>query len=154
MSTKKSQLKSHSHCVFQIFYHIVLVTKYRRKALSKEILVRLQEIIQEICDRWEIDLMEFGGESDHIHILVEVHPNVQPSKLVNSLKTLSSRYIRKEFSQQLAKYYWKPVLWTRAYCLLSAGGAPLSVIKKYIENQGELKPSPRKPKKRNSSPPK
>lgn len=154
MSIKRSQLKSHSHCVFQISYHIVFVTKYRREALSKEILSRLKELIQEICDRWDIDLIEFGGESDHIHLLVEVHPNVQPSKFVNSLKTLSSRYIRKEFATQLAKYYWKPVLWTRAYCLLSAGGAPLDVVKRYIENQGELKPKLRGRQKRNSSPPK
>ena len=154
MSTKKSQLKSHSHCVFQISYHIIFVTKCRRKCLTEPILKRLREILQEICDRWDVDLIEFGGESDHIQILVEVHPNVQPSKFVNSLKTLSSRYTRKEFAEHLAQYYWKPVLWTRAYCLLSAGGAPLSVIKKYIENQGDLKPEPHKYKLRNSSPPK
>ncbi|MBP6219305.1 MAG: IS200/IS605 family transposase [Oligoflexales bacterium] len=70
---------------------------------------------------------------------LEVHPNVTPSKLVNNLKTVSSRYIREEFAQELSKYYWKPVLWTRAYCLISSGGAPLSVIKAYIENQGKEK---------------
>ena len=141
MSIKKSQLKSHNHCVFQISYHIVFVTKYRRKCLTKNILTRLNEIILEVCERWNIDLLEFGGEADHIHLLVETHPNVLPSRFINPLKTLSSRYIRKEFEDYLKKYYWKkPVLWTRAYCLLSAGGAPINTIKKYIENQGEAKP--------------
>lgn len=116
-------------------------------------LLRLKDIFLEICERWDVDLIEFGGESDHVHLLVEVHPNVLPSRFINSLKTLSSRYIRKDFEIHLKKYYWKkPVLWTRAYCLISAGGAPIDIIKKYIENQGEAKPH--KLRLRNSSPPK
>lgn len=102
-------------------------------------LKRLNEIFTELCNNWDIDLVEFGGEADHVHLLVEAHPNVTPSKLVNNFKTISSRYIRKEFSKELSKYYWKPVLWTRAYCMISAGGAPLDVIKAYIENQGKDK---------------
>lgn len=98
-------------------------------------LSRLEEICRELCNKWDIDLIEFGGENDHIHLLLDFHPSAQPSKFVNNLKTVSSRMIRKEFSDHLAKYYWKPVLWTRAYCLVSAGGAPLEVIKNYIENQ-------------------
>lgn len=153
MSIKKSQLKSHNHCVFQISYHIVFVTKYRRKCLTEKMLLRLKEVFLEICERWDIDLIEFGGEADHVHLLVESHPNVLPSKLINSLKTLSSRYLRKDFEDHLKKYYWKkPVLWTRAYCLISAGGAPIDIIRKYIENQGKSKPY--KARKRNSSPPK
>jgi putative transposase len=136
VSTKKSQLRSHSHCVFSIHYHIVFVTKYRRKCFTKEILARLGEICGSVCSSWDVDLLEFGGESDHIHLLVETHPNVEPAKFVNNLKTVSSRMIRKEYSDYLAKYYWKPVLWTRAYCILSAGGAPLDIIKAYVENQG------------------
>ena len=139
MSTKKSQLKSHSHCVFLIQYHIVFVTKYRHRCFTTDMLKRLHSIFTDLCDSWGIDLLEFGGEADHVHLLVEVHPNVTPSKLINNLKTVSSRYIREEFAEELKKYYWKPVLWTRAYCLLSTGGEPLSVIKKYIENQGQNK---------------
>lgn len=135
MSIKISQLKSHHHCVFNITYHLVLVTKYRHKCFTKTILDRLQEISKGVCDKWDIDLIEFGGESDHIHLLLETHPNVQPSKFVNNLKTVTSRMIRKEFSEHMKKFYWKPVLWTRAYCILTAGGAPLSIIKSYIENQ-------------------
>ena len=136
VSTKKSQLKSHYNVVFRITFHLVLVTKYRRKVLSQPILNHLEAICTDLCEKWDIDLTEFGGEADHIHLLLEMHPNIQPSKFVNNLKTVSSRLIRKEFGSELSKYYWKPVLWTRAYCLLSAGGAPLDIIKEYIENQG------------------
>ena len=96
---------------------------------------RLEAISSELCAKWEVDLLEFGGESDHIHLLLELNPTIQPSKLVNSLKTVTSRKIRKEFSEHLKEYYWKPVLWSRAYCLLTAGGAPVEVLKEYIENQ-------------------
>ncbi len=97
---------------------------------------RLEQICQDNCQRWEIDLLEFGGEADHIHLLLSMHPNIMPSKFINNLKTVTSRLIRKEFSAHLRKYYWKkPALWTRAYCLNTAGGAPLSILKQYIQNQ-------------------
>jgi len=78
-----------------------------------------------------------NGESDHVHLLVDATPNIQPSRLVNTLKTISSREIRKEFAEELRQHYWKPVLWSRAYCIVSAGGAPLSILKQYIEGQGK-----------------
>jgi putative transposase len=83
--------------------------------------------------------MEFNGESDHIHLLLNAHPALDLSKLINSMKTVSSRLIRKEFATHLKKYYWKPVFWTRAYCLLTCGGAPLEIIKQYIEKQDKPK---------------
>jgi putative transposase len=88
---------------------------------------------------WGMELAEFGGEADHIHLLLDMHPNIMPSRFVNSLKTVTSRLLRKEFSKHLSKFYWKPVLWTRAYCLITAGGAPIDVLKKYIQNQSEPK---------------
>ena len=137
MSIQKNHLRSHSHCVYKITYHLVLVTKYRRKCFTIAILERLEQICKDICEKWDIGLIEFGGEEDHIHLLLDFHPSAKPCNFVNNLKTVSSRLIRKEFSKHLAKFYWKPVMWTRAYCLLSAGGAPVDVIKKYIENQQE-----------------
>ncbi len=113
----------------------MLVTKYRKKCLTKAILKRCKEICNEQCDLWSIQCLEFGGEVDHVHLLIEMHPNIMPSKFINSLKTVTSRLLRKEFSAHFEKYYWKPVLWTRAYCLISAGGAPLSVLKEYIQKQ-------------------
>ena len=135
MSTTKNYLRSHHNCVYKITYHLVLVTKYRRKCFTKEILDRIHEVCKDICEKWDVGLIEFGGEQDHIHLLLDFHPSAQPSKFVNNLKTVSSRLIRKDYSEHLAKFYWKPVMWTRAYCLLSAGAAPIEVIKQYIENQ-------------------
>ena len=128
-------MKSHYHCVYKLTYHLVLVTKYRKKCLSNEMLNRLEEIVKKNCADWEIDLLEFNGEAVHIHLLLEMHPNIMPSKFINNLKTVSSRLIRKEFEEELKPYYWKPVLWTRAYCLLTTGGATIDVIREYIKNQ-------------------
>lgn len=128
-------MKSHYHCVYKLTYHLVLVTKYRKKCLSNEMLNRLEEIVKKNCADWEIDLLEFNGEADHIHLLLEMHPNIMPSKFINNLKTVSSRLIRKEFEEELKPYYWKPVLWTRAYCLFTTGGATIDVIREYIKNQ-------------------
>lgn len=131
--------KSHYHCVYNLKYHLVLVTKYRRKCFTKTILMRLEEICKDLCQIWEVDLLEFGGEDDHVHLLLDMHPNIMPSKFINNLKTVTSRRLRKEFSDHFQKFYWKPVLWTRAYCLITAGGAPLSVLKTYIQNQDQPK---------------
>ena len=128
-------MKSHYHCVYKLTYHLVLVTKYRRKCFTNEMLNRLEEVVRKNCQDWEIVLLEFNGEADHIHLLLEMHPNIMPSKFINNLKTVSSRLIRKEFEEELKPYYWKPVLWTRAYCLLTTGGATIDVIREYIQNQ-------------------
>ncbi len=135
MKKSKNSYRSHWHCVFNLKFHLVLVTKYRRKCLLPSLLAKLEPICRRICQLWDVELIEFGGELDHVHLLLGMHPNVMPSRFVNNLKTVTSRMLRKEFSTHLEKFYYKPVLWTRAYCLISAGGAPLSVLTKYIQNQ-------------------
>ena len=132
----RAQLKSHHHCVFQMNYHLVLVSKYRRKCFTDEILTRLHQILDELCEKWSIDLVEFNGEEDHVHLLLSLHPNVMPSQLINNLKTVTSRLLRKEYADHFKRFYWEnPGIWTRAYCLLTVGGAPLEVLKKYIQDQ-------------------
>ncbi len=135
MSIEKTKFRAHWHCVYSIQTHLVLVTKYRRRCFTEEMLQRMKEIFTSLCKMWDCELLEFGGEADHVHLLLSLHPNIAPAKFVNNLKTVSSRYVRKEFAEHLRKFYWKPVLWTRAYCLLSAGGAPIETIRKYIESQ-------------------
>jgi len=99
-------------------------------------LARLKTICEELLEKWQGELLEFNGESDHIHMLLTLNPKTAPSVFVNNLKTVTSRLIRKEFAGHLSKIYWKkPVFWSRTYCILSCGGAPLSVIKQYIEQQ-------------------
>jgi putative transposase len=128
-------MKSHYHCVYDLKYHLVIVTKYRRKCFTEAMIRRLNEICLELCQKWEIELLEFGAEEDHIHLLLEMNPTVQISKFVNNIKTVTSRYLRKEFSEYLKQFYWEPVLWTRAYYISTVGGAPLATVKEYIQNQ-------------------
>jgi putative transposase len=128
-------MKSHYHCVYDMKLHLVLVTKYRKKCFTDDIISKLRILCAEQCQKWDIQLLEFDGESDHIHLLLDFHPSVQPSKFINSLKTVTSRLIRKEFSVHLQEYYCEPVLWSRAYCLVSCGGAPLEIIKQYVKNR-------------------
>lgn len=130
------QLQALHHCVFSLHFHLVLVTKCRRKAITKEMLERLRAIFQETLEKWHSELIEFNGEEDHIHLLFRTPPTVQLSKLVNNLKTVSSRLIRRDFSRHLNRIYRKPVFWHRSYCLISTGGATIEILRKYIEEQG------------------
>jgi putative transposase len=130
-----TNLHSDRHCVYKINLHIVFVTKYRKKVITLDMLERLKEIFSHLCQNQKCELVEFGGESDHVHLLIDFSPDIAPSRLVNTLKTISSRMIRKEFTEHINQFYWKPVFWTGAYCVISAGGAPLEVLKSYIQNQ-------------------
>lgn len=123
------------HCTYSLNYHFVLVTKYRRRCLTKAMLDRLQEIAANLCIAWGGTLLEMNGEADHVHLLVEMNPKASPSSIAANFKTVTSRLLRKEFDDVLSKTYRRPVLWSRAYFVSSCGGAPLSVIKQYIEQQ-------------------
>lgn len=133
---EKTKLRGHYHSVYNLQYHLVLVTKYRKKCLKKEHLEHLKSTFERLLIEWDCELIEFGGEEDHVHLLLSAHPAMDMSKLINNLKTVSSRMLRKDFESHLKKFYWKPKLWTRAYCLLTTGVATIETIKKYIENQG------------------
>jgi putative transposase len=98
-------------------------------------LERFREIAQARCEGWGGKLLEVNGEPDHVHLLVSLPPNLDLSNFVNNLKTTSSRLLRKEFAEHLAPVYRKPVFWSRSYCIISCGGAPLSIIRQYIEQQ-------------------
>ncbi len=123
------------HCTFALSYHFVFVTKYRRKCLTREMLDKLNVIITDLCQSWGGKLLEFNGEADHVHLLVEMNPKAAPSVIANNFKTVTSRLLRKGFGAELAQTYHKPVLWSRSYFVASCGGAPLSVIKQYIQQQ-------------------
>ncbi len=131
----KQALSQLFHCVFSLNVHLVLVTKYRRKCINQPMLHFLKEHFERLALRWGCKLLEFNGEPDHVHLLLSMNPKVAPSIFVNNIKTVSSRLIRRDFKNELSKYYNKPVFWSRSYCILSCGGAPLSIIKQYIEQQ-------------------
>lgn len=96
--------------------------------------LRLKEIVKDLFEGRDCEILEMNGEADHIHILFDAHPQIQLSKIINSFKTVSSRYIRKEFQRELAFYFWKPYFWIRSYMVLTTGGATIDVVKRYIEN--------------------
>ena len=122
-------------CVFLMHVHLVFVTKYRRKVFTKQILDELGIVFVEICTDFESHLVEFDGEGDHVHLLVKYPPKVAISKLVNSLKGVSSRLIRKKEYPSIQNALWGGSLWSPSYFAGACGGAPLATIKQYIEQQ-------------------
>lgn len=96
---------------------------------------RLGEILKATCLKWRSEVIEFNGEPDHVHLLIDYPPDVEVSKLVNNLKTVSSRLIRKEFAEEVNRTYSKPVFWTGAYFVASTGGVTLEQLKAYVDNQ-------------------
>jgi len=115
--------------------HLVFVTKYRRKIFTKQILNELKVIFSSVGADFESRLVEFEGEGDHVHLLIEYPPKVSVSKLVNSLKGVSSRLIRKKEYPSVQDALWGGSLWSPSYFAGACGGAPLSVIRQYIEQQ-------------------
>jgi len=127
-------IRTKRHVVFSLHLHLVFVTKYRKKVFSDLMIERLKYHFQRICDDFGCRLIESNGEKDHVHLLIEPLPHTTPSKLVNSLKGVSSRLLRKEFPE-LERFFWKGGLWSPSYFIASCGGAPISLVREYIENQ-------------------
>ncbi|EHL78546.1 MULTISPECIES: IS200/IS605 family transposase [Bacillus] len=130
------KLDSNNHSVFLLHYHLVLVVKYRREVFTDKISDFAKDMFIEIGKKYNITLTEWNHDKDHIHILFKAHPNSELSKFINTYKSASSRLIKKNFPH-IRKRLWKEMFWSRSFCLLTTGGAPIEVIKKYIENQGQ-----------------
>lgn len=133
--TRERDIRTGRHVVYALHVHLVFVTKYRHRVFTDAHLSRLEEVMRDVCADFECELVEFNGESDHVHLLVNFPPKVAVSHLVNSLKGVSSRYLRREFPE-LERHYWRAKrLWSGSYFAGSVGGAPLSVLRQYIESQ-------------------
>ncbi|MGB3652314.1 MAG: IS200/IS605 family transposase [Rivularia sp. (in: cyanobacteria)] len=131
MTARKS-----SHSIFSVRLHFVFVTHYRRKVLDAKMLLRLKEMIKQVSEKMKCELIEFNGESDHVHILLDFHPKNSIAAVVGSLKSSSARMLKKEFPEEVKKYYWGKVsFWSNSYYVASAGGAPIETLKRYIQNQ-------------------
>jgi putative transposase len=126
---------SKGRSVSDLKVHLVLTTKYRRKVFNAEMLKRLHEVFLDLLFKWDCKLVEFNGEEDHVHLLFQYHPDLQLSKLVNNLKSVSSRKLRQEFVERVEQFYWKDVLWNGSYFVASCGGVTITTLRKYIENQ-------------------
>lgn len=136
MAVNTVELDNNNHSVFLMYYHLVLVIKYRRKVLDDKISNRLKEIFAYIAPNYNIALQEWNQDKDHVHILFKAQPNSQLSKFINAYKSASSRLVKKEYPT-IKKSLWKEYFWSRSFCLLTSGGAPIEVVKRYIESQGE-----------------
>lgn len=132
---ENNDIRRGRHCVFMMHSHLVFVTKFRRGVFTKEILDDMRPIFASVCADFEAELAEFDGEDDHVHLLVNYPPKVAISKLVNSLKGVSSFLIQKKNYPSIKKKLWGGALWSPSYFAASCGGAPIAVIRQYIEQQ-------------------
>ena len=127
-----SKFKSHKNVVYWCKYHVVFCPKYRRKVLIGGVDVRLKEIIVQVAAELQVDILELEVMADHVHIVCEVSPQFGIHKFVRHAKGRSSRLLRQEFPRLRSQL---PSLWTNSYFVSTVGGAPLAMIKQYIENQ-------------------
>lgn len=129
------ELDTNNHSVFLLYYHLVLVTKYRRQVIGDEISEYAKDTFERISKSYHITLVEWNHDSDHIHIIFKAQPKTELTKFINAYKSASSRLIKRDFPR-VKQYLWKEMFWSKSFCLLTTGGAPTDVIKKYIQNQG------------------
>ena len=130
------ELDHNQHSVYLMYYHLVMVVKYRRKVMDNEISERAKEIFEYIAESYGITLEEWNHDEDHVHVMFRAKPSSEISKFINAYKSASSRLLKKEHPEIRSKL-WREAFWSQSYCLLTAGGAPIEVIRRYIETQGE-----------------
>ena len=130
----QDELRHGRHVVFRLHVHLVFIPKYRRKIFDADALDRLKTAFSTVCSAFEATLDEFNGERDHVHLLIQYPPKVAVSGLVNSLKGVSARRLRQE-RPDIARRYWRGGLWSASYFAASCGGAPIDVLRQYIEQQ-------------------
>ena len=130
------ELDHNSHSVYLLYYHLVMVVKYRRKVINAQISGRAKEIFEYLAPNHGITLEEWNHDIDHVHVMFRVQPKTEISKFINAYKGASSRLIKKEYPE-IKEKLWKGAFWSQSLCLMTAGGAPLEVIRQYIESQGE-----------------
>ena len=130
--SNNNEIRHGRHCVFKMHVHLVFVTKYRKDVFDNDAIERLRVIFSSVCNDFEATLVEMNGENNHVHLLIEYPPKMAIAMLVNSLKGVSSRLLRKQ-RPDIEKRYWKNMLWSPSYFAASCGGAPISIIQKYVE---------------------
>lgn len=134
MTRPATEYRSGRHCVHLLHAHLVFTPKWRRRVFTKAQLKTLSELFSTVCGDFDAELAEFNGETDHVHLLVRYPPQVSLSRLINSLKGVSSRRL-KVLHPEIRKHYWGEALWSRSYFAGSVGGAPIEALRQYIEQQ-------------------
>ncbi|WP_405567250.1 IS200/IS605 family transposase [Streptomyces sp. NBC_01167] len=133
--TEHQDNRTGRHCTFVLHAHLVFVTKFRHKVFTDAHLRRMEEIMRDVARDFECEIVEFSGENNHVHLLVNFPPKVALSKLVNSLKGVSSRRLHQEYPEPVRHYWRAQRLWSGSYFAESVGGAPPSAVRQYIEQQ-------------------
>ena len=133
-------LDTNAHSVFSLHYHLILVTKYRKPVFDDEISERARTLFEAIAPNYKIEVLEWNHDQDHVHILFKAQPKTELSKFINAYKSASSRVLKKEFPS-MREQLWQDMFWSRSFCLLSSGSAPIEVapievIQQYIKEQG------------------
>lgn len=130
------ELDHNQHSVYMLYYHLIMVVKYRRRVIDQDISLRGKEIFEHIGTGYGITLEEWNHDADHVHVMFRAKPSSEISKFINAYKSASSRLLKKEYPE-IRKKLWKGAFWSQSFCLLTTGEAPVEVIRKYIESQGE-----------------
>ncbi|MGP6140133.1 IS200/IS605 family transposase [Jeotgalibaca sp. A127] len=125
------ELDTNNHSVFLLHYHLVLVTKYRRQVIDDDISEFAKPAFVRISETYHTTLVEWNHDQDHLHIMFKAHPKTALTKFINAYKSASSRLIKRDFPS-VKQYLWKGMFWSKSFCLLTTGGAPIAVIRKYI----------------------
>ena len=131
-----SSYDRNQHSVYLLYYHLILVVKYRRKVFDEAVSLRSKEIFSYIAPSYGITLEEWNHDEDHVHVMFRAKPATEISRFINAYKSASSRLLKKEYPE-IRKKLWKEYFWSKSFCLITAGGAPIEVIREYIESQGE-----------------
>ena len=127
-----AEVRSNNNIVYRCVYHVVWCPKYRRPVIEGAVDARLKQIIHEVCAERECNIIEVETMPDHVHLLVECDPQYGIHRLVKQVKGRSSRLLREEFPGLKRRL---PTLWTNSYFVATVGGAPLEIVKQYVENQ-------------------
>ena len=127
-------LDTNNHSVFLLHYHLILVTKYRRQVIDDEISDFAKDTFIRISESYNITLIEWNHDKDHVHIVFKAQPKTELTKFINAYKSASSRLIKRDFPR-VKQFLWKEMFWSKSFCLLTTGGAPIDLIKRYIQNQ-------------------
>ena len=123
--------------IFKCFYHLVLTPKYRREVFTQSMLDSLEPLLKETCEQMGGEMVEFGCEDNHLHLMLVIPPSKSISNFVGKLKGKSSHYLRKHHWNDVKDKLWGEHFWSPSYCVITCGGAPLEIVKEYVKNQNQ-----------------
>lgn len=145
MRATNREFRTGRHVVHNLNAHIALTPKYRRKVITDRVQELLVATAREVCERWEVTLVAADGTDDHLHLLVEYPPKVALASLVGTIKTATAKQVRAQQWPEVRKALWDDHFWSPSYCVVSAGGAPLEIVKRYVEDQRQEPKGPGRP---------